>query len=153
MPRPDLVELNISHRRIPIVTIGKDVYYDTRLIIRKLEALFPSGALGASDLEYKALERLMERWTVDAGIFTRSSQLIPLDLPTMKDPNFIKDRESFTGRNWKREGMQKARGEAMVYLRDAFELLETTLLADGREWIFKTEKPSLGDIEGEITDY
>jgi glutathione S-transferase len=150
MPRPDLAALNIAHRRIPILAIGKDVYYDTRLILRKLEERFPSGALGTSDLEYKALERLLERWTVDAGIFFRSTQLIPLHLPNMNDPNFIKDREDFTGTNWKREGMQRARGEAMVHLRDAFELLETTLLADGRTWIFKTEKPSLGDIEGEI---
>jgi glutathione S-transferase len=153
LPRPDLAELNIAYRRIPLLSIGRDVYYDTRLILRKLEQHFPNGALGSNDLEYRALERLLERWTVDAGVFFRSTQLIPLDLPNMKDPNFIKDREDFTGTNWKREGLQRARGEATVHIRDAFELLETTLLADGQDWIFKTEKPSLGDIEGKDGHY
>jgi len=40
------------------------------------------------------------------------------------------------------------RPEALVEMRSSFELLETTLLADGREWILKTEGPSLADIEG-----
>lgn len=46
------------------------------------------------------------------------------------------------------EALKKARPEALAHIRDAFELLETTLLADDRKWVFKTEKPSLGDIEG-----
>ncbi len=40
------------------------------------------------------------------------------------------------------------RPEALVEIRGAFELLEMTLLADGRDWILKTENPSLADIEG-----
>ena len=32
-------------------------------------------------------------------------------------------------------------------IRNAFAFLETTLLADGRDWILKTYKPSLADIE------
>lgn len=43
---------------------------------------------------------------------------------------------------------EKTRPEALVEIRSSFELLETTLLADGREWILKTEGPSLADIEG-----
>jgi hypothetical protein len=46
------------------------------------------------------------------------------------------------------QAMDRRRPESLVRIRDAFQLLETTLLADGRNWIFKTEKPSLGDIEG-----
>ena len=34
-------------------------------------------------------------------------------------------------------------GEAgiIAYMRSCFDLLETTLLADGRNWILKTDKP------------
>lgn len=152
MPRPDLDALNVNYRRIPVLSIGRDIYCDTRLILRKLEAMFPQGAIGTSNAEFRALERLMERWTADAGVFVRGTQLLPLDLPNMKDPKFIQDRSDYSGRPWNRDAMLRARPEAMVHLRDAFDLLETTLLADGREWIFKTEKPSLGDIEGESRD-
>jgi glutathione S-transferase len=152
LPRPDLEALNIKYRRIPILTIGGDVYCDTRLILQKLEQLFPEGALGSADPDHRAIERLLERWTVDAGIFGRAVALIPTNLPNMNDPKFRKDREDLSGRigAWNKEKLDKARPEAVVHIRDAFELLETTLLADGRKWIFKTDKPSLGDIEGKF---
>jgi glutathione S-transferase len=151
LPRPDLKALNIEYRRIPIMTHGRDIFLDTRLILRKLESRFPNGALGAGDTsepELRALQRLLERWTTDAGVFQRAVQLIPLHLPTMQDPKFRKDREDFSGRPMNLAALERSRPEALAHMRDAFELLETTLLADGRKWVFKTEKPSLGDIEG-----
>jgi glutathione S-transferase len=153
MPRPDLEALNINYRRIPVLTYGRDVFLDTRLILRKLELHFPVGALGfgnTSEPELRALQRLLERWTTDAGIFPRAVQLIPLDLPNMQDPAFRKDREDFSGNPFSLEGLKRARPEALAHLRDGFELLETTMLADGRDWVFKTQKPSLGDIEGQL---
>ena len=150
LPRPDLEALNVSYRRIPILSIGRDIYCDTRLILRKLEARFPENTLGASDPDQRALERLLERWTVDSGVFVRAATLIPTHFPNMKDPKFRKDREQFSGRKggWDKDTLDRARPEALVHIRDAFELLESTLLADGRDWIFKTAQPSLGDIEG-----
>jgi glutathione S-transferase len=84
MPRPDLDALNVSYRRIPVLAVGKDVYCDTRLIIKKLETLFPNGALGATDPEQRTLQKLLERWTGDAGLFTTAVALIPTNLPNMK---------------------------------------------------------------------
>jgi hypothetical protein len=78
----------------------------------------------------------------------RASQLIPSSMPLLKDPKFRSDRADFTGRSWDKEKVELMRPEALVEIRGAFELLETTLLADGRDWILKTEGPSLGDIEG-----
>ncbi|KAL1646638.1 hypothetical protein SLS58_003226 [Diplodia intermedia] len=147
MPRPDLDQLGIAYRRIPLMTIGRDVYCDTRLILRKLEERFPDGKLGASGSDQKAIERLLDRWTTDAGVFSRAATLIPSDMPALQDPKFARDREDFSGRSWSREAMQRARPESVVYVRDAFALLEDTLLADGREWILKTSAPSLADIE------
>lgn len=149
LPRPDLESLNISYRRIPILSHGKDVYCDTRLILRKLESAFSENALGASTPEHLALERLLDRWTTDAGIFTRAVQLMP-NTPLRQDPAFVKDRSQFSGRpgGFNVEAMERARPEATVYIRDAFELLESTFFKDGRDWIFGSTKPSLGDIEG-----
>lgn len=144
--------MNVNYRRIPLLSIGRDVYCDTRLILRKLEARFPQGALGSSSPDNRGTERLLERWTSDAGVFTRATQLIPSHFPNMTDPAFQKDREQFSGRKggWDKARVDAARPEAVAHIRDAFELLESTFFADGRDWIFKTKEPSLGDIEGEI---
>lgn len=152
LPRPDVKALGVTYRRIPLMSIGRDVYADTRIILSKLEELFPKGKLGATDSDGKALEKLLDSWTIDSGVFLRASQLIPPDMPLLKDPSFSKDREDFSGRSWSKEKILENRPEAIAHIRNAFNLLETTLLADGREWILKTDKPSLGDIEGTQMD-
>lgn len=149
MPRPDLQALGVKYRRIPLCAIGKDVYCDTRLILRKLEALFPEGALGATDPDLLAMQRLLEAWTIEAGVFVRGSQLIPSNTPIVKDEKFQKDREDFSGRKWSAEAIDANRPEALAAMKNAFTFVETTLLADGRDWVLKTPSPSLADIEGE----
>ncbi|KAJ9156406.1 Glutathione S-transferase [Pleurostoma richardsiae] len=150
MPRPDIAALGINHRRIPILSIGRDVYFDTRLIIQKLEQLdAPGPALGArGGPESQAIERLLESFVIDGGVFSRAAQLIPPDLPLLRDPAFGKDRVQYNnGRRFSREEWAVIRPEALGEIRAAAELLEATLLADGRDWILKTEGPSLADIE------
>ncbi|KAF3479710.1 uncharacterized protein GIQ15_06686 [Arthroderma uncinatum] len=150
MPRPDLAALGVQYRRIPVLTIGKDVYCDTRLILQKLEERFPDERLGAadSDGEGKAIENLLESWTTDGGLFLSAVLLIPRNIPLTKDPKFVKDRGSFfAGQKWERGDMTSLRGEAQVQMKRAFDFLESTLLADGRQWLRKTEKPTLADIQ------
>lgn len=125
------------------------MYGDSRIILRKLEELFPDGAIGASQPEQRALQKLLEIWAVDGGAFNRASQLIPASMPLLNDPNFTKDREDFSGRSWEKSTIEANRPEALAHFRQTFDFLETTLLSDGREWVFQTEKPSLGDIEGQ----
>lgn len=150
LPRPDLKLLNVNYRRIPVMAIGRDVYCDTRIILPKLEQLFPSNPLGASDGDGKAIQKFFEIWAIEGGLFQRGSQLIPTDMPLLKDPKFQKDREDYSGRPWSKEVIERNRPEALTMVRKAFGFLESTLLADGREWILKTEGPTLADIEGEL---
>lgn len=131
------------------MSIGRDVYCDTRLILDKLEERFPSGALGAPQPDQKSIEKLLESWTIDGGIFVRAAQAIPVDMPLLNDPKFKSDREDYSGRSWDKEVMKAMRPEALSHMRDAFVFLETGLLADGRQWVLKTESPSLADIEGQ----
>ncbi|KPM36299.1 hypothetical protein AK830_g10279 [Neonectria ditissima] len=148
MPRPDVSRLGISYRRIPILSIDRDVYLDTRLQIPKLEALFPElPRLGATDADQLAVERLLSSFTTDSGLFGKAVQLLPTDLPLLQDPAYFRDRGDFIGGRLSAEGMDAARPEALGEVSRAFELLETTLLADGRDWILKTAQPSLADIE------
>jgi glutathione S-transferase len=151
MPRPDIAAIGTQYRRIPIMSIGKDIYNDTRLILKKLEELYPSARnISATSPDQQAIERLLEFWFVDGGIFARASQLIPIDAPLLKDPAFQKDRAEMTGRKWDKDTVLKMLPEAQREIKSAFEMMETTLLADGREWIFGSEGPMLGDIEGAL---
>lgn len=147
LPRPDVKALGVTYRRIPLMTIGRDVFADTRLMLLKLERMFPEGALGASIPDQIAVQKLLEMWTIDGGVFLRASQLIPPSMPLLNDPKFTKDREDFSGRSWDKERITAMRPEALAHIRNSFKFLETTLLADNRQWILKTEKPSLADIE------
>jgi hypothetical protein len=71
----------------------------------------------------------------------------------MRDPKFLEDRADLVGMPagapspFSKAALEARRPDALTEVRDAVELLETTLLADGRDWILKTEGPSLADIE------
>jgi glutathione S-transferase len=157
MPRPDLAALGVSYRRIPILSIGRDIYLDTRLIIRKLDSLFPASpahpglSSPSASPEHKALEHLLQIWAVDGGLFAYAAALIPTSAPVLNDSKFVKDREDYTGRSWSKESVERGRPDALVDMKRACEVLESTLLADGRKWILGgDEGPGLADIEGEI---
>ncbi|KAI5203826.1 hypothetical protein AUEXF2481DRAFT_26061 [Aureobasidium subglaciale EXF-2481] len=146
LPRPDLAELGINYRRIPLLSIGRDVYYDTRLILARLEQSFPASSYPPLSMpNNKGLEALLEKFTVDAGIFSKAAQSLPPDLPVMKDEKFLKDRADFTGTSWSQADRVKGYPEALAHIRHAFDILEA-LLADGRQWIGGTDKVSLADI-------
>lgn len=86
---------------------------------------------------------------MDAGFSRRIVQLMPSDMLMWSDPAFIEDRADFAGSRGllTAEALAAARPEAINEVKSVFEFLETTLLADGREWILGTEGPSLADIE------
>ena len=153
MPRPDLTALGVQYRRIPILSIGRDIYLDTRLILRVLEERFPATSSSpfralapATTADQRTLQHLFERFTVDAGIFARAAQCIPPNTPLLHDPKFQKDRESLFGNSWDPADYARGRPEALAGMRQAFGLLEEAL-GDGRDWILGTATPSLGDIE------
>ncbi|KXH40932.1 glutathione S-transferase [Colletotrichum salicis] len=151
LPRPDVSKLGLNYRRIPILAIGRDIYLDTRLMLRKLEQLYPSSSrprLGATTPDHAAVQRLLEALIIDS-VFSNAINVIPTNLPMLKDPKrtWIKDRSDFVGGTLSTETMERGRPNAVNEIRRMVELLETTLLADGRDWISGTESPSLADIE------
>ena len=148
MPRPDLERLGIKYRRMPILAVGRDIYLDTRLILRKLEEWFPEGKLGSDKPEQRFVEKLLERYMIEGPVFREAAGLVPSGL--LKNSKFVEDRRGFLGRNWTPEEMEEGRPECLLYVRNLFDLLESTILADGRKWVLETEKPSLADIEGRL---
>lgn len=145
MPRPDLEAIGVAYRRIPVLTIGKDIYCDTRIILQKLEELFPDGKIGAPTLEGQAIQQLLSIWHTEGPLFFKGVGAMPLQL--FADPTFAKDREQMTGRPWNIDAMAAVQPEAHVYIQSVFVFFEK-LLSDGREWIISTKQPSLADLEG-----
>ena len=149
-PRPDLAALGIKYRRIPVLSIGRDIYCDTLLILEKLEKLYPASdehpAIGATSPQDIAVERLFEKWT-DVVVFKPAAAAIPTDMDLMKDPAFQKDREALWGRSWSKEEQDKLRPAGLANLRANFDLLEQCL-GDGRKWLLGEEGPKLADIHG-----
>lgn len=150
-PRPDLAALGVSYRRIPVLSIGRDIYCDTLLILEKLEELYPPGSSGYKSISCTqeggsgyALEKLFEKWT-DTVVFQAAAAVIPSELDLMKDPGFQKDREELWGRSWGKEEQDRLRPKGLADLRANFDLLEATL-KDGREWITGSQGPLLADI-------
>lgn len=138
MPKPDVVALTGGYRRTPFLQRGADVWCDTALIARVLEAekpeptLFPDSAPLAPLLAQWIDSTLF--WTVIpyvmqpagmASIFAGNSP------ETMK--SFGADRAAFSG------GLVRPRApDATVLLHEALASFEQQL-ADGRAWLFGDE--------------
>jgi glutathione S-transferase len=150
MPRSDLALLPVHYRRIPILAIGRDVYLDTRLILRALESLPDVSAprLGATKPQDVFVEKLLERYMIEGPVFSMAAGLVPVDVA--QNPTFKKDRQGMLGKTWERKELEEGRGESLNYIRNMFEMLETTIFADGREWVLGGDAPKLADIEGEL---
>jgi glutathione S-transferase len=149
MPRPDLATIDVKYRRIPIMAIGKDVYIDSRLIISKLESLYPNSALAPSTAEQTGLRQLFEHYS-DSGLFNSAVKLMPYwsSNSLVQNKAFLNDRQKLMGgRRMTADNMQAGRPDGLQNMRHAFDLLEKTFLADGRDWILGTEGPSVADID------
>ncbi|GIZ44822.1 hypothetical protein CKM354_000800900 [Cercospora kikuchii] len=148
LPRPDMEALGVKYRRSPVMAIGREVYVDTRIMIAKLEELFPASAEhpGLSMPETTGLAGLLQKLMVDVSVFSKVVSQVPQDLPMLKDPKFAKDRAEFRTADQKRNP-QLIKPEGTVHLRQCFDMVEA-LLADGRTWVGNTANLSLADLEG-----
>ncbi len=93
MPKPDLVPLTGGFRRIPVLQIGADIYIDTVLIARVLEALHPTPAcIPASQA---GLVGVIEAW---AGRQLMFQVLLPTFAALMPHlpPEFLLDRAAMS---------------------------------------------------------
>ncbi|KAM0325792.1 hypothetical protein ACHAQA_007094 [Verticillium albo-atrum] len=143
-PRPDVELLGTRYRRIPFAAIGRDIYFDSRLIIDKLEELYPGpGALGAQQPAQRAVQFLLQDWS-ESSVLLPAVSTLPLDMPTF-GPEFVKDRMDLWGLDFRAEARAHARPGALAEMRRHYALLED-MLKDGRTWILATSSITLADI-------
>lgn len=121
-PRPILQELGITYRRVPVNSIGKDVFIDNRAFIDAVEEIFPDKALATTKHDH-AYEAYGYRnfWIILASL--------PVDFLT---PELIKEREDlFTA--FGNPNYAALRPSAMAELKCFLRMIENDFLRDATD--------------------
>lgn len=144
MPKPDVVALTGGYRKTPVLQIGADIYCDSALIARVLEARQPQPTLYPPQLPYAAV---LAQWADSALFWTVAPYVMQpagaaalfKGAPPEALQRFRDDRAAFTA------GMRRMTPvDAAAQLRTAFGTLAAAL-ADGR--------PFLGGPLASIADF
>ena len=92
MPKPDLMPLTGGYRRTPVMQIGADVYCDTALILRELDARYPIQPLALPG--HEGLSGMVGSW-VDTRWFQASVAVIFGEIGEHIPQDFNLDLETF----------------------------------------------------------
>ena len=131
MPRPDLMPLTGGYRRTPVMQIGADIFCDTQIIIREIEARFPNPTLfpgGNAGVPWA-----LGMWT-DRPWFQSTVSLVFGSIGDKVPQEFIEDRSKLRGARFDVAAMTAA----IPQMRDQFRANAdwiATQLADGRAFL------------------
>ena len=128
MPRPDLMPLTGGYRRTPTMQIGADIYCDTQVIIRELEARFPTPTLfPGGDF---GIPWALGMWT-DRSFFQNTVNLVFGTLADNVPQDFIEDRGRLRGAKFDVKAMKAAIPHMREQFRAHVGWIEAQL-SDGR---------------------
>jgi glutathione S-transferase len=136
LPRPDFAEVDITYRRIPLLSIGNQTYVDTSLIVRKLAEI----AKVPIAPSYEAFGNI---------VFPLGVGLIPSSNPIMSNEAFIKDRFDLIGpgREINAEALKKNRPTVLSQFQSILHTIQTHLLSDNKKFFLGGDKPTIADIQ------
>jgi len=139
MPKPDLMPLTGGYRKTPVMQIGADVYCDTQLILRELEARHPEPPLNPHAGLGDALA-----WWAEKAMFTPAVMVGFAKIADQLPEEFKQDRAKFSGRNFDPAAMQRALPYHLDQLRAHCDWLARAL-GDGRSFLLG-ERPGTPDL-------
>ena len=151
MPRPILRDnFHLTYRKIPVLSIGREVYCDTSLIIEALEHFFPPSE-GYESLyppagdgrNYRPLIRGFASYWTDRPLFRVTTGLIPA---SVWRSSFGEDRAKLIGHKLDPDKLERKLPENLSRLDTQLSLLEPLFTDIDGPWLFSTESPSLADI-------
>ena len=122
-PKPALTPLTGGYRRIPVMQIGADVYCDTALIARRLEALAPTPATIPPALA--GVIAVIEDWA-DHRLFLQAVPPTVTDLIDALPPGFLADRAQMSP-GFTREALLGAAPHALTQALHSLDYLEQQL--------------------------
>ncbi|MBX9609534.1 MAG: glutathione S-transferase family protein [Gammaproteobacteria bacterium] len=159
MPKPELVPLTGGVRRIPVLQVGADIYCDTRLIARKLEAWYPTPVCIPPD--QAGLIGIIESWAGSVLMFQALLPTFEALLPYLP-PEFLVDRAGMSP-GLSREAILAGAPQALAQVRLSLAQLDLRLavspfllgdaftLADAScffpLWLFKNSPALFANIE------
>jgi len=124
MPRPDLMPLTGGYRRTPTMQIGADVYCDTAIILREIEARWPEPPLLTPGFE--GLVAMTSLWS-DRAFFQNTVTLIFGLLGDRVPQAFIDDRRQLRGGHFDVDAMKAAAPRMRDQFRAHCDWIETQL--------------------------
>ncbi|POW09677.1 hypothetical protein PSHT_09045 [Puccinia striiformis] len=151
-PRPDLLLLGITYRRVPVLAINDTVYCDTYKIAEALESLYPHSnehpslfpkSINLGDHQSSILQKTLVEFVIDRPLFKLAVGLLPWDkLPKA----FVEDREKLLGSALDVNQIKKMRPYTISQLRVYLASLEAILKESGGSFFMQTEYPGLLDV-------
>jgi glutathione S-transferase len=125
------VALTGGYRRIPVLQIGADLYFDTVLIVDALEQFYPQPTVYAG--VGRGMAQALAAWSDQTLFWLVVTALFGGDIP----PNeaFVADRSALLGRPFDPAAMKAAVPATLRQLAGALDLIEQQL-SDGREFLF-----------------
>ena len=139
MPKPDLLPLTGGYRRTPVMQIGADIYCDTQLILRKIEAIHPEPSLYPQGSEGLVLAL---SWWVDKSMFLPSLGVMADSASERIPAEFVAERKAF--------GFPLAREDVAPVLHRHLQqgaahlVWLAKMLSDGRPFLL--QQPSAADF-------
>ncbi len=131
MPRPNLMPLTGGYRRTPVMQIGADIYCDTQVILRELEARFPTPTLFPAG--HAGAPWAIGMWA-DRAFFQNSVNLVFGTLHDRVPKDFIADRTVLRGAAFDVDAMKALAPQMRDQVRAHLGWIEAQL-SDGREWL------------------
>ncbi len=137
MPKPDLIALTGGFRKTPVMQIGSDIYCDTKLMVRVLEAMHPHPPLFVKGREASCV--MQEQWSEKLFQLCVPVVFVPQGmahffgkLPPSAMMDFQKDRAAlFTGGHAQRPSAAASKTELPAYLAQLEAQLGQTPFIDG----------------------
>jgi glutathione S-transferase len=140
LPRPDLMPLTGGYRRTPVMQIGADIYCDTQIMARELEARFPSPTLFPAG--HVGIPYALGMWS-DRAFFQNTVNLVFGTNADRIPRDFIEDRTQLRGARFDIAAMKAAIPQMRDQFRAHVDWLEAQL-SDGRQWLLGEQ--SLADV-------
>ncbi|KDN43100.1 hypothetical protein K437DRAFT_257624 [Tilletiaria anomala UBC 951] len=150
LPRPELDLLGVTYRRIPVLSIDGDLFFDSNLIAEEIERRFPPGigegyvsiipgpSTGASSLFMASMNALSSR------LLAICVSLLPES--ALSNEHFVKDREAMTGRSFKPAEFARVHPMQLAALRANLAEIERQAKPNRSRYILGTSTPSYADI-------
>ena len=144
LPRPLLHNhFNITYRKIPVLTLGREAYIDTSLQTEALESSFPTHN-SLYPPQTRPLTRLLTSFWTDRPLFRQTCGLMPSSVWASQ---FGTDRASLIGHPLDPAKLERKIPQMMSGLDLHLSLLESLLQESKGDWALSSgEKPSMLDI-------